>query len=1096
MSSKISPNRRGIKPQNALCCRYVRIVPNEDRLLALPKEKESLAASLVNRDGVAYGWVPITKVTAEGDNRRVYGLVTNDDIDSDEQIVDADFARRAMAKWFDDGTGFGANVRQQHSTQLAPAGKGISLEDTPKGQYIEALIVEPTAVKLVDAKVYQGFSVGIARPRIVRDAKARGGRIVDGNVVEVSVVDRPANYSAKFQIVKAVGTSGSMQFVGKAVLLDGDPEIEYEAPRRPALKRVHKGTHVTVHARNEYGDLEAYEGLVVNRMRTGIALDRSGYGRQSGVIVIPEDAIEGIYKGAFPLETLEKIQADPILTDEMVTKFTLRIKQDSTGDLMGAMRRVSQWALSGFSPMPDVDLERVYNLYAAEFSSRNPGKKIEDFPATSIGKGRIGKVASLDELVAKFNPNHDERGQFASGDGGGKDSGGPGANPVANMTPYSRNTDKPMQLANKPDRPTRPLSHPGGEKPGVIRNATDKPKDVPISEADRGSGYPDSKAGENTQAGDPEGFGDPSKDSQRTGADERTAPMFPQADPNAAYAGPVVDDEQFARGYTPEAAAYEQTRGKSDEPEVTKTTEENDSVTNETTDKAAATCDKCKGTGMFEGAKCDKCGGTKVVKQAADAHAAAADAHAAAANAADDPDEAAEEAEEASEHADAATEEDDADEKKAAKAEKKAKKAFVPASTAPAAPPAAAPAATPAGPPADAQPAGTAAADAAPVKVKKSKAEKKAAKLARAAVETDEGEIPYAIRKAHDWTCSAYKSDDLIEVYPTIEKRVTSVLGPTTRSALATELGKAIADPDTNAQEIASLGKALGALQEFLDVPDNTDEVMLAARSDMNAAFKADNPSVGDYPKPSESITPGQFKRPYISAGHQDESGHAHAPRIPTTTHPISADDFTRGPLTDGHQRYLSAKMADIHDALVSWKPELCLMDANGSFAFDRQPAASFDRTRFAKEVPNQEKATPTEVSTAAMAAATKQVDLTGQTATSKVYNADELEVALSKAVRPILEKVNKLTTENKNLRQEYEALAASPDPNRSAHRGATGYPVTKVTSADVTKAQRKAKRAAKKADKIADFRNLAASPDPAIRNHAQSRLARMGVDA
>jgi hypothetical protein len=188
--------------------------------------------------------------------------------------------------------------------------------------------------------------------------------------------------------------------------------------------------------------------------------------------------------------------------------------------------------------------------------------------------------------------------------------------------------------------------------------------------------------------------------------------------------------------------------------------------------------------------------------------------------------------------------------------------------------------------------------------------------------------------------------------------------------------------------------------------------------------------------------------------------------------------------------------MAAFHDAITSWKPELCLMNSDGQMAFDRQPSAAFDRTRFTKEVPNQEKSTPTEVSTAAMAAATKAVDLTGQQATPKVYTSEELEEALTKAVTPLLVKFGKIEKENRTLREEYEALAASPDPNRSAYRGATGMPVTKVTSADATKAARKAKRQAKKADEIALARDLALSPDAAMRIHAQKRLARFGLDA
>jgi hypothetical protein len=72
------------------------------------------------------------------------------------------------------------------------------------GHYITALIVDPVSVKKVEAGVLKGFSIGIRSPRVIRDAKASGGRIVGGQIVEVSVVDRPANSNAKMTIAKAV----------------------------------------------------------------------------------------------------------------------------------------------------------------------------------------------------------------------------------------------------------------------------------------------------------------------------------------------------------------------------------------------------------------------------------------------------------------------------------------------------------------------------------------------------------------------------------------------------------------------------------------------------------------------------------------------------------------------------------------------------------------------------------------------------------------------------------------------------------------------------------------------------------------------------
>jgi hypothetical protein len=103
-----------------------------------------------------------------------------------------------MTEWFE---GWG-NIRQQHSTNLPPAGKAMELDVKDDGIYVKGRIVEPTAKELVKAGVYQAYSVGISRPRIVRDLKAKNGRVVDGITSEISLVDYPANPTCKMALCK------------------------------------------------------------------------------------------------------------------------------------------------------------------------------------------------------------------------------------------------------------------------------------------------------------------------------------------------------------------------------------------------------------------------------------------------------------------------------------------------------------------------------------------------------------------------------------------------------------------------------------------------------------------------------------------------------------------------------------------------------------------------------------------------------------------------------------------------------------------------------------------------------------------------------
>lgn len=122
-----------------------------------------------------------------------------------------------------------------HSTQLAPAGKALELEEKQDGHWLRAKVVEPTAVKLVEEGVYSAFSVGIGQPRIAPDPMAKRGRIVDGRIIEVSLVDHPANPNCKFMVAKAAD-DGSAEYVGEAVVgelqqmsLVNEPQVEKKA---------------------------------------------------------------------------------------------------------------------------------------------------------------------------------------------------------------------------------------------------------------------------------------------------------------------------------------------------------------------------------------------------------------------------------------------------------------------------------------------------------------------------------------------------------------------------------------------------------------------------------------------------------------------------------------------------------------------------------------------------------------------------------------------------------------------------------------------------------------------------------------------------
>jgi len=146
----------------------------------------------------------------------VYGNATDDSLDLDQQICDPAWLEKAMPDWFTSG----GNIREMHGPNAA----GVAKEyENKNGKHIIGVhVVDPLAVKKVKAQVYRGFSVGIKAPRVVRDNKAANGRIIDGSIIEVSLVDRPANPNAKLILAKSVD--------GEPTLVQVEEMHEYKAP--------------------------------------------------------------------------------------------------------------------------------------------------------------------------------------------------------------------------------------------------------------------------------------------------------------------------------------------------------------------------------------------------------------------------------------------------------------------------------------------------------------------------------------------------------------------------------------------------------------------------------------------------------------------------------------------------------------------------------------------------------------------------------------------------------------------------------------------------------------------------------------------------
>lgn len=187
----------------------------------------------------------------------VYGKATDDSVDIDQQICDASWLDRAMPDWFKTG----GNIREQHSSIAAGVAK--EYEAKSDGHYIRALVVDPISVRKVETGVLKGFSIGIKNPRVARDNKAANGRIIDGQIVEVSLVDRPANPNC--QLVLAKSTSSDSTLIMVEDLIEKKEETDYEsinvggAGSEPADKELYN--RVKAEAKDKF---DVYPSAVAN----------------------------------------------------------------------------------------------------------------------------------------------------------------------------------------------------------------------------------------------------------------------------------------------------------------------------------------------------------------------------------------------------------------------------------------------------------------------------------------------------------------------------------------------------------------------------------------------------------------------------------------------------------------------------------------------------------------------------------------------------------------------------------------------------------------------------------------------------------------
>lgn len=143
-------------------------------------------------------YAEIAKVEEQEDGTlKVWGYASSGAVDSDGETVTPEAMKAALPDYMK----FGA-VREMHQASAAGTAIEASVGDDGK-TWFGAHVVDPVAVKKVQTQVYKGFSIGGK----VTERDPMDKKVIKGlNLVEVSLVDRPANPEAVFTMYKAAST--------------------------------------------------------------------------------------------------------------------------------------------------------------------------------------------------------------------------------------------------------------------------------------------------------------------------------------------------------------------------------------------------------------------------------------------------------------------------------------------------------------------------------------------------------------------------------------------------------------------------------------------------------------------------------------------------------------------------------------------------------------------------------------------------------------------------------------------------------------------------------------------------------------------------
>jgi hypothetical protein len=231
-------------------------------------------------------FAPFEKV--DNEKRFVEGYATTDAIDSQGEVVDLEASFAAVDEWRKWGT-----IKEMHRTETAVGVAPIIEKHANKGVYIGAEIVDDQAWKKCKKGVYKGFSIG------GRVLEREGNHITKYQLLEISLVDRPANPDSIFAIAKYNAQAPEVQVARGGETMTETKEKGAEVTSTPAEMTKSEPAQTPKAEVSATQEIQKTEVPVVEKAKTEDTVSKADYDK-----VVKR------------LEEMEKIQAEKAKENE------------------------------------------------------------------------------------------------------------------------------------------------------------------------------------------------------------------------------------------------------------------------------------------------------------------------------------------------------------------------------------------------------------------------------------------------------------------------------------------------------------------------------------------------------------------------------------------------------------------------------------------------------------------------------------------------------------------------------------------------------------------------------------------------------------